>query len=209
VSLPPPSSDEPLLETDLDPDPIAQFRAWLDDARTAGVLFPEAMALATADADGRPAVRHVLLRGLDERGFVFFTNYESRKGRHLSQNPNAALAFLWRELDRQVTVTGTVERVSVDESAAYFAIRPREAQLGAWASKQSRAVDSREALEAAFAEAAARFEGQDVPLPPHWGGFRVRPEAIEFWKGRHHRLHDRLRYTRGDDDGWTFERLCP
>ena len=209
MSLPPAQSDEPLLERDLDPDPIAQFRAWLADARGAGIVSPDAMALATADEDGRPAVRHVLLRGLDDRGFVFFTNYDSRKGRNLSRNPNAALVFLWRELDRQVSVTGTVERTSVDESAGYFATRPREAQLGAWTSRQSRVVASREALEAAFAETAARFDGQDVPLPPHWGGYRLRPDAIEFWKGRHHRLHDRLRYTRRPDTGWRIERLYP
>ena len=209
MSLPPARADEPLLEGDLDPDPIVQFRVWLEDARAAGVLFPEAMALATADGHGRPAVRHVLLRGLDDRGFVFFTNYESRKGRHLSDNPNAALVFLWRELDRQVSVAGEVERTSVDESAAYFASRPREAQLGAWASRQSEVVASRDALDSAFAETTSGFEGRDVPLPPHWGGFRVRPGTIEFWKGRRHRLHDRLRYARRDDGGWTLERLYP
>jgi pyridoxamine 5'-phosphate oxidase len=209
LSLPPAQSDEPLLEGDLHPDPIAQFLTWLADARSAGILFPEAMALATADAHGRPAVRHVLLRGVDERGFVFFTNYDSRKGRHLSENPNAALVFLWRELDRQVSVTGPVERTSVEESAAYFATRPRDAQLGAWASHQSQAVASRDVLEVAFGETAARFDGQDVPLPPHWGGYRLSPETIEFWKGRHHRLHDRLRFTRVADGGWRLERLSP
>lgn len=209
MSLPPARSDEPLLEGDVGRDPIAQFRTWLQDAHAAGILFPEAMALATADAHGRPAVRHVLLRGLDERGFVFFTNFDSRKARDLSQNPNAALVFLWRELDRQVTVTGTAEPTSVDDSAAYFATRPREAQLGAWASRQSQVVRSRETLEAAFAEASALFAGKDVPLPPHWGGFRLIPDTIEFWKGRRHRLHDRLRFSRQPDGGWTVERLYP
>jgi pyridoxamine 5'-phosphate oxidase len=208
VSLPSAHADEPLLERDLDPDPIAQARAWIADARAAGILFPEAMALATADARGRPAIRHVLLRGLDERGFVFYTNYESHKGRHLSENPNAALVFLWRELDRQLSATGMVERTSAEESAAYFATRPREAKLGAWTSRQSEVVASREALDERFAETAVRFEGRDVPLPPHWGGYRLTPETIEFWKGRRHRLHDRLRYRR-TDEGWTLERLYP
>lgn len=209
MSLPPARSDEPLLEDDLERDPIAQFRAWLGEARAAGILFPEAMALATADAHGRPAVRHVLLRGLDERGFVFFTNYESRKGRHLAENPNAALVFLWRELDRQVSIGGTVARTSVEESAEYFATRSREAKLGAWTSHQSQTVQSRETLDAAFAETSSRFEGRDVPLPPHWGGFRLTPQTIEFWKGRRHRLHDRLRFARLSDGEWSLERLYP
>jgi pyridoxamine 5'-phosphate oxidase len=199
--------DGDLTEADLGPDPIVRFRAWFDEARDAGILFPQAVALATADADGRPAVRHVLMKGVDDRGFTFFTNRESRKGRHLAVNPNAALAFLWRELDRQVCVTGTVAPIDDAESDAYFATRSREARLGAWASEQSRVVDSRDALEEAFEHTAERFP-DDVPRPPHWGGYRLAPETIEFWKGRSHRLHDRFRYTR-EGDAWRLERLWP
>jgi pyridoxamine 5'-phosphate oxidase len=199
--------DGDLTEADLGPDPIERFRAWFDDAREAGILFPEAVALATADADGRPVVRHVLAKGVDRRGFTFFTNRDSRKGRHLAANPNAALAFLWRELDRQVCVTGAVAPISDAESDAYFATRPREARLGAWASRQSRVVSSRDELEEAFVSADERFPG-DVPRPQHWGGYRLVPETIEFWKGRAHRLHDRFRYTR-EGDGWRLERLWP
>jgi pyridoxamine 5'-phosphate oxidase len=198
-----------LFERDLDADPFIQFRAWLADAEAAGIEFPEAMALATADAQGRPAVRHVLLKGLDERGFTFFTNLESRKGRHLEENPSAAVSFLWRELDRQVCAAGTVEPVSREEAEAYFRTRPREARLGAWASMQSRPVGSREELDRAFAEAAERYPGEEVPLPPHWGGYRLAPTWIEFWKGREHRLHDRFRYTRRSGSGWVMERLYP
>lgn len=197
-----------LSERDLHPDPVVQFARWLEDAERAGIVFPEAMALATADSDGRPAVRTVLLKGLDPRGFAFFTNHDSRKGRHLAQNPNAALAFLWKKLDRQVCITGTATRLSDEESEAYFRTRPREARLGAWASKQSSPVGSREELDAAFRDAAERFPGQDVPLPPHWGGYRLSPDTIEFWKGREHRLHDRFRYTR-EGGGWRIERLYP
>ena len=201
--------DRGLFERDLGTDPIAQFRVWLQDAREASILFPEAMTLATATADGRPSARTVLLRGVDERGFVFFTNYHSRKGSQLADNPEAALVFLWNELDRQVCVTGSVERTSRDESEAYFRTRPREARIGAWASEQSRVVASREALDASWRAADERFPGEEVPLPPHWGGFRLLPETIEFWKGREHRLHDRLRYTRGRDGAWMLERLWP
>ena len=201
------SHDGGLGEQDLGPDPIAAFARWFAEARDAGILFPEAVALATADAQGRPAVRHVLVKRIDDRGFTFFTNHESRKGRHLAENPAAALAFLWREIDRQVCVTGGVAAISHEESEAYFATRPREARLGAWASKQSRPVGSRAELEAEYERVAARFP-DDVPLPPHWGGYRLAPETIEFWKGRTHRLHDRLRYTR-EDGSWRLERLWP
>lgn len=197
-----------LTEADLGPDPIVRFVAWLEEARLAGIGFPEAAALATADAEGRPAVRHVLVKIVDERGFTFFTNRESRKGRHLAENPNAALAFSWRETDRQVCVTGRASPVDDRESDAYFRSRPREARLGAWASRQSRPVGSRDELDAAFAEVDARFPGEDIPLPPHWGGYRLEPETIEFWKGREHRLHDRFRYTR-EGDAWRLERLWP
>jgi pyridoxamine 5'-phosphate oxidase len=204
-----PGSDAPLDERDLDVDPVAQFRVWLSQARDAGISFPEAMTLATADASGRPSARTVLLRGVDELGFVFFTNYDSRKGTELVENPHAALTFLWKELERQVCVTGTVARTSVEESEVYFRTRPREARLGAWTSKQSRAVGSRQELEAAFHEMDARFPGDGVPLPPHWGGFRLTPASVEFWKGRAHRLHDRFRYTRRATDGWDRVRLWP
>ena len=203
-----PGSDDPLNEHDLDDDPVAQFRAWLSQARDAGISFPEAMTLATADARGRPSARTVLLRGIDELGFVFFTNYDSRKATELAENLNAALTFLWKELERQVCVVGTVARTSVEESEAYFRTRPREARLGAWTSLQSRPVSSRDELDAAFRDMEVRFPGEDVPLPPHWGGFRLRPDTIEFWKGRAHRLHDRFRYTRGED-GWDRVRLWP
>jgi pyridoxamine 5'-phosphate oxidase len=201
-------TDEALTERDLLADPIAQLRRWYDDARQRGLLFPEAMALATADAQGRPSVRHVLMRGLDERGIVFFTNYESRKGSELGANGHAAAVFLWRELDRQASVRGPVERTGVEESEAYFVSRPREARIGAWASMQSRPVGSREELDARYRQMDARFPGDDVPLPPHWGGFRLRPASFEFWKGRRHRLHDRFRYSPAGG-GWTIERLYP
>lgn len=196
-----------ITEADLGEDPIERFRTWLEEARVAGVLFPEAAALATADARGRPAVRHVLVKGADERGFTFFTNLESRKARHLGENPSAALAFLWRELDRQICVTGTIASITREETEVYFRTRPREARIGAWASMQSRVVSSREELEAAYREVDARFPG-DVPLPPHWGGLRLEPGEVEFWKGREHRLHDRFRFTR-DAGGWRRERLWP
>jgi pyridoxamine 5'-phosphate oxidase len=196
-----------LTEDDLGADPIAAFSRWLGEARDAGIPFPEAAALATADAAGAPAVRHVLVKTVDERGFTFFTNLESRKARHVAENPHGALAFLWRELDRQVCVTGAVGPVSPQEAEAYFLTRPREARIGAWASKQSRVVSSRSELEAAYREAETRFP-REVPLPPHWGGFRLVPETVEFWKGREHRLHDRLRFRR-EAGTWTLERLWP
>lgn len=203
-----PRAPRGLTEADLGHDPLARLVAWLDEARDAGVRFPEAAALATADAEGRPAARHVLVKAVDERGLTVLTNRESRKGRHLAENPNAALAFYWRELDRQVCVTGPASSVDDAESDAYFRTRPREARVGAWASRQSRPVGSREELDAAFTEVSARFPGEDVPLPPHWGGYRLEAETIEFWQGREHRLHDRFRFTR-DDGAWRVERLWP
>ncbi|HEX6231338.1 MAG TPA: pyridoxamine 5'-phosphate oxidase [Actinomycetota bacterium] len=199
--------DRGLDERDLGPDPIARFRAWLEEAGAVGIAFPEAAALSTADARGRTAVRHVLIKAADDRGFTFFTNLESRKGHHLAENPSGALAFLWRELDRQVCVTGTVAQIAPEESEAYFRSRPREARLGAWASRQSRVVSSRAELDAAYRRMAERFP-EDVPLPPYWGGYRLTPDSIEFWKGREHRLHDRFRYSR-EGDGWRLERLWP
>lgn len=200
--------DQPLDRHDLLDDPIEQFRRWLGDAEAAGVPLPNAMALATTDHAGRPSVRHVLLRGVDRRGFTFFTNYDSRKGRQLTEHPFAALVFLWEQLDRQVHVAGAVERVDEAESDEYFATRPRDAQLGAWASHQSQVISGREELEARLAEIETRFPDV-VPRPPHWGGFRVRPETIEFWQGRRHRLHDRFLYSGVDSTAWAIERLSP
>jgi pyridoxamine 5'-phosphate oxidase len=201
--------DQPLERDDLMDDPIEQFRHWLADAERAGVPLPNAMTLATTDAAGRPSARHVLLRGVDGRGFQFFTNRESRKGRQLAEVPRAALAFLWKELDRQVEVTGTVDLLPDRESDEYFASRPRDAQLGAWASPQSATISGRGQLEARLAEATARFPGE-VPRPPHWGGYVVRPGTIEFWQGRRHRLHDRFLFTAESPRGpWRVERLAP
>ena len=204
-----PNQDRGLRESDLGPDPIVAFERWLADARAAGGPLPEAVALATAGATGAPSVRHVLLRGLDERGFVFFTNYESRKGRELAANPRAALAFHWPQLYRQVTLTGDVERVSREESERYFATRPVGHRLSAWASRQSEVLAGRGELVERFAKARTSFAGDDVPIPPFWGGFRVRPGTIEFWQGRLDRMHDRLRFTRTTADGWLVERPSP
>ena len=190
-------------------DPIALFREWFDEALAAGVEVPEAMTLATADADGRPSARMLLLKSADDSGFTFFTGYESRKGLELAENPRAALVFYWAVLDRQVRIEGTVEKTSREESAAYFESRPRGSRLGAWASPQSRPVDGRQEIERLLEEAAGRFAEGDVPVPDFWGGFRVRHEAVEFWQGRTNRLHDRLRYARVPEGGWRIERLAP
>jgi pyridoxamine 5'-phosphate oxidase len=198
-----------LLEGDLEADPIVQFQAWYAEAAQGGVAESNAMALATATAEGRPSVRIVLLRGVDDRGFTFFTNYESRKASEIEANPLAALVFFWHELERQVRVEGSVERVSDLESDGYFRGRPRGARLGAWASPQSRVVASREALESDFHKFERDYPEEGVPRPPHWGGYRVVPDSIEFWQGRANRLHDRLRYTRAAQGGWKIERLAP
>lgn len=192
-------------------DPIDQFRDWFDGARRADVTDPNAMTLATAAPDGTPSARIVLLKGLDERGFHFFTNYDSRKGTDLSQNPHAALVFLWKPLERQVRVEGRVERLPDEESTEYFHRRPRASQLGAWASPQSRVVESRAVLKQNLEEAKVEYADHDeIPRPTHWGGYVVRPLQIEFWQGRPNRLHDRLRYRRSDpDEAWTLERLAP
>ncbi|MEU3030081.1 pyridoxamine 5'-phosphate oxidase [Streptomyces incarnatus] len=203
-----------LAEQDLATHPMDQFARWFEDAARAalhGTLYePNAMVVATADAEGRPSSRTVLMKQFDTEGFVFYTNYDSRKGRDLTANPYVSLLFPWHPLARQVIVTGGVRRTGRDETAAYFRTRPHGSQLGAWASAQSTVIGSRAELDAAYAELADRYpEDERVPVPPHWGGFRVVPETVEFWQGRENRLHDRLRYTARPDGTWTVERLSP
>ena len=197
-----------LDERDVDADPIRQFERWFADAAAARVLEPNAMTLSTATRDGVPSARIVLLKGVDANGFAFYTDYRSRKGAELAENPLAALTFLWKEIERQVRITGSVSRVSTQESDAYFRTRPLGSRLGAWASHQSAVLASREELEARVQDVIGRFPDGDVPLPPHWGGFRVAPDEIEFWQGRPDRLHDRLLYRRGER-GWEISRLSP
>ena len=198
-----------LREVDLAPDPIVQFQRWFEDALAAGIVEPNAMVLATADKEGRPSSRIVLLKQVDARGFVFFTNYASRKGRELSENPHASLTFPWHALERQVCITGAASKVPRDESEAYFKLRPRGARLGANVSRQSEVVESREFLEKRLAELEQQHPGEDVPMPPTWGGYVLAPYEIEFWQGRPNRLHDRLRYIRQQDSTWRLERLSP
>jgi pyridoxamine 5'-phosphate oxidase len=197
-----------LRRSDLDADPLTQFQSWFAAAGTAGIAAPEAMMLATAGSDGRPSARMVLLRGADSDGFVFFTGYRSRKAAELDANPQAALLFHWQPLGRQVRVEGGASRVDSGESDAYFASRPLESRLGAWASEQSAEIEGRSVLESAVAKARARF-GADVPRPPRWGGYRVTPDAYEFWQHGEHRLHDRFRYTLDASGRWTVARLAP
>jgi len=203
------ADDRELREQDVDDDPFVQFRVWYADAVAGADVQPEAMSVATAAADGRPSVRLVLLRGIDERGFAFYTNFNSRKGRELAANPVAALALHWPVAQRQVRAVGPVERVSDVESDAYWFARPRASRVSAWASEQSDVVGDRDELEARVEEVERRFAGVDVPRPEWWGGFRIVPEEIEFWQHREDRLHDRLRYRRRPSGGWRIERLQP
>jgi len=196
-----------LTESDLNPDPVKQFEIWMQQAITSEIREPNAMTLATAARDGRPSARTVLLKDFDERGFVFYTNYESQKARDLADNSHACLLFFWKELERQVRIDGTVTRVSRAESDEYFHTRPLGSQIGAWASIQSSVIPDREWLEAKVQHFASEF-GETVPLPDNWGGYRVAPHTLEFWQGRPSRLHDRLRY-RKDTPGWVVERLSP
>jgi pyridoxamine 5'-phosphate oxidase len=199
-----------LTKQNIDANPIRQFQKWYDEVRASGVSEQDAtsMTLATATKDGPPSARIVLLKSVDDNGFVFYTNYQSRKGRELDENPHASLLFYWPRVWRQVRVDGSVEKVSEAESDKYFQTRPLGSKLGAWASNQSEIVNSRETLEDRFAEIEKRF-GEDVPRPPHWGGYRLKPNAIEFWQGRENRLHDRLSYRLQEDGTWVIERLGP
>jgi pyridoxamine 5'-phosphate oxidase len=203
--------DQGLDTPDLAEDPVEMFQRWFDATVEAGLHEPNAMVVATVSADGRPSARLVLLKGLDERGFVFYTNLASRKGRDIEANPAVSLLFPWHDLQRQVRVEGVASRVTAEEDEAYFASRPRGSQLGAWASPQSEVVSSRSALDERYGGVLAQFaDADDVPLPPFWGGFRVAPEAVEFWQGRKGRMHDRLVYRRsGVSGGWSVERLAP
>ena len=204
--------NNPLLdgldEKVIDRDPIRQFQTWFNDAIAAKLPMPDAMTLATATPDGKPSARMVLLKQVDHDGFVFFTNYTSAKARQLDANPHAALVFFWAHLDRQVRVEGSITKTSVEESREYFATRPRESQIGAWASQQSEAIESRAALEERAAELEKLYADRDIDCPEHWGGYRLKPERIEFWKSRIGRLHDRILYQR-EGDSWTIIRLAP
>ena len=197
-----------LRHADLEPDPIKQFQKWFAQAIEAEIVEPNAMTLATVGADGQPSTRIVLLKAVEQRGFSFYTNYESRKGRELAENPKASLTFFWAGLERQVSVQGTVSKLSRQESEAYFAVRPLGSQRGAWVSKQSRVVENREYLEKRLGEVEAEY-GDKVPTPPYWGGYLVAPHSVEFWQGRPNRLHDRLRYHKKPDGSWLIERLSP
>ena len=199
-----------LRRAEMHPDPVEQFATWFSTAVNSGLPDANAMSLATASRSGKPSARIVLLKGFDQRGFVFFTNYHSGKGNDLEANPQAALTFYWMPLERQVRIEGTAEKTSREESESYFHSRPRGSQLGAWVSHQSEIIDARRILDARLAEMTERFAGQGViELPPHWGGYRVVPTTIEFWQGRPNRLHDRFRYTRESGNSWRLDRLAP
>ena len=202
-------TDAGLNQQDLDANPFNQFDQWFQEAVDAKIDLPDAMTLATATSDGIPSARIVLLRGHDERGFVFYTDYESQKGKELAENPNAALVFYWRELDRQVRITGQVNKVSRENSYNYFQSRPVGSRLAALASKQSEVIPDRKVLEERFNQLAEQYQDEKVPLPSDWGGYRLSPNIIEFWSGRPSRLHDRLRYTRQPDNDWRIERISP
>lgn len=199
----------PFTEDEAHNDPVEQFRLWFDQAWRSDSKLPNAMMLATCSKAGVPSARTVLLKSFDAQGFVFFTNYQSDKASDLEDNPVAALVFYWEPLARTIRITGTVSKLPQQETDDYFKTRPRDSQLGAWASDQSRVIKSREALHRRFAELREQYQGKDIPTPPNWGGYRVHPTTIEFWQGQSDRLHDRLRYTRNDDHGWTLERLSP
>ena len=197
-----------LAEKDLARDPFRQFQKWFQEAEAAKVIEPNAMVVSTVSKAGQPSSRVILLKGVDGRGFVFYTNYESRKGREIDANPKVSLLFPWLALERQVVIEGTITKISREESEAYFHSRPHASQIGAWASQQSAIVSSRSVIEDAAKALEKKYAGQQVPLPPHWGGYRVSPESVEFWQGRRSRLHDRLRYRR-EKDAWVVERLSP
>ncbi|MEQ8998804.1 MAG: pyridoxamine 5'-phosphate oxidase [Coleofasciculus sp. B1-GNL1-01] len=198
-----------LNKKDAHPNPFEQFTLWFDQAIAAKLPEPNAMTLATATPDGKPSARMVLLKGYDERGFVFYTNYKSRKGQQLLANPWGAIAFWWTQLERQVRIEGQIEQVSAEESDAYFHSRPQDSQLGAWASEQSQVIDSREVLEQRLQQLKKEYETKTIPRPPYWGGFRLIPVAMEFWQGRPSRLHDRLLYQRTEEGSWMIQRLSP
>ncbi|MDB9540723.1 pyridoxamine 5'-phosphate oxidase [Anabaenopsis tanganyikae CS-531] len=199
-----------LSETEINPNPVIQFQTWFEQALAAQLPEPNAMTLATATPDGKPSARMVLLKDFDDQGFVLFTNYNSHKGQELAANPQAALVFWWAELERQVRIVGTVEKISPEQSDSYFEMRPPSSRLGAWASNQSQVIVGREVLEQQLQEFQRQYQNQEVPRPPHWGGYRVIPTEIEFWQGRPSRMHDRLLYTRcWDNSSWKIERLSP
>lgn len=198
-----------LHEKDLARDPFRQFEHWFQEAQAAKVVEPNAMTLATVSREGRPSARTVLLKAMDGRGFVFFTNYDGRKGQELAANPHATLLFAWLALERQITVEGAVTQVSREESETYFHSRPRASQLGAWVSQQSSIISGREVLEEGYKAVEKKYAGETVPLPPHWGGYRVNPVRVEFWQGRRSRLHDRLAYRRNAEGDWVVDRLAP
>lgn len=198
-----------LSKADADPSPFQQFKIWFEQALAAQLPEPNAMTIATATPNGKPDARIVLLKDYDQRGFVFYTNYESNKGQQLVENPWGAIAFWWAELERQVRIVGRVEKVCATESDQYFQSRPKGSQLGAWVSNQSQVIDSREVLEQRLQQLKEKYENQEVPRPPHWGGFRVIPDEMEFWQGRPSRLHDRLLYRRSEDGSWVIQRLSP